>query len=269
MILVGDVWVLQQPNDWIVVPVNIGWKSDGSNPMGRGLALQAAQKYPTLPREYGDACRRWGETITPTPWPQNKLIFFPTKPLNFASPHLSWKNPASFDLIVAGLASLVQGYALGWSHNTYDDTDFDPGRLLVPLLGCGEGGLRPDVIEPLLVRVQSRIPNMAIVRPQPAAANHASVVARVSAVNRAPADADWSLRALAAVKAVARGQNTLTTDDLWKIVEPPEEPRAMGSVMRTAVRAGWISKTDRTVESTRSDCHRRPLAVWRSLIFDM
>jgi hypothetical protein len=77
--------------------------------------------------------------------------------------------------------------------------------------------------------------------------------------------------ALLVVARVARWQATLTSDDVWSAM--PEglstpEPRALGAVMRQGARDGLIQPTESWVLSTRAVCHRRPLRVWTSRIYE-
>lgn len=73
---------------------------------------------------------------------------------------------------------------------------------------------------------------------------------------------------LIAVRVVALRREEFTTDAVWHVLKAtPPEPRAMGAVMRKAVMEKMCVATDRTVLSTRPDCHRRPVRVWRSLIY--
>ena len=131
--LYGDLWSARQPDDWVCIPTNCGWCGDGTNPMGVGLALQAAQRYPNLPAEYGAYCRdavaKTGGHCPPAYFDAYKLVLVPTKPLNVRHPHLSWQNKASPDLIREGLRLLCE------------QPHARRGRLLVPLLGAGAGGL--------------------------------------------------------------------------------------------------------------------------------
>lgn len=94
----------------------------------------------------------------------------------------------------------------------------------------------------------------------------------------------WFKMALLAVKYIAERRELLTTDSVWymlevrwnsRIVATPAERRAMGAVMREAVKLGYIelsgmntshSVVRRHVESIRKVCHARPLTVWRSLL---
>lgn len=89
-------------------------------------------------------------------------------------------------------------------------------------------------------------------------------------VNRAARGAgpEWCEAAFSAIERCARTMPDFTTDALWLGgLEQPEEPRALGSIMRRAAAAGLIEKTDRVRKSDRPVCHRNPKAVWRSLVF--
>ena len=82
-------------------------------------------------------------------------------------------------------------------------------------------------------------------------------------------DPDWRVAALAAVRSACEKYSEFTTDDVWNILrktEAPHEPRAMGAIMRAAVKAGICEATDEYRMSRRVACHRRPLRVWRSLV---
>ena len=83
------------------------------------------------------------------------------------------------------------------------------------------------------------------------------------------ADTLWKRLALQTVLEVAENKEYFTTDDVWnwpsfKRNQVVAEPRAMGGIIRAAMKAGWIESTDRFIRSVRPACHRRPLAVWKS-----
>jgi predicted SPOUT superfamily RNA methylase MTH1 len=94
----------------------------------------------------------------------------------------------------------------------------------------------------------------------------AAIAARDEAVERVgrAAPAEWYGYALAVVQRLAERLDDFTTDDVWQAltVRPPE-PRALGAVMVTAKNAGLIEPTDRTRQSSRPECHARPVRVWR------
>lgn len=137
----GDI-MSYRGKGYIVIPTNIGWKADGTNVMGRGLARLAASLYPNLPRDYGAACKLQGGKTKCVVWgsPDAVLILFPVKPLNKEAPHMSWKSMATLEIIERSakhLASLAEVL---------------PGDLpiAVPAVGCGNGGLDLSDVKPIL-----------------------------------------------------------------------------------------------------------------------
>lgn len=91
-------------------------------------------------------------------------------------------------------------------------------------------------------------------------------VAREKAIVRVEAGAPkiWKDQALQTVRDLAREFETFTTDEVWERIGSPIEPRAMGAVMRRAQRMGFIKPTMMVKNSTRPQCHARPLRVWKS-----
>jgi len=78
-------------------------------------------------------------------------------------------------------------------------------------------------------------------------------------------NADWRVRALEMVFELAKYQRELVADDLWRYLEKPREPRALGPIMRAAQRAGWIAPTDRYVPNPNR--HLTPSRVWSSRLY--
>lgn len=78
----------------------------------------------------------------------------------------------------------------------------------------------------------------------------------------------WISHALTAVWWAASAYPEITTDEVWgRISWNPREPRAMGAVMRRAVREGWIRPTKSYQRSQRANCNKRPVLVYRSKIY--
>ena len=82
------------------------------------------------------------------------------------------------------------------------------------------------------------------------------------------ADAVWKEDAYKAAVAVARKNETFTTDEIWSLLggvgDGTHEGRAMGAVMRRVASTGVAQATGEIRLSERPECHRRPLRVWRS-----
>lgn len=130
----GNIWDWAAKGYLIVIPTNIGWtKREGYNVMGRGLAHQAAQRYPGLDAWYGHWCRSLGAATGLTRY--ESLLLFPVKPLR-DPPWLSWQQRASLELIERSAEQLAQR--------------IEP--VVLPLVGCGNGGLKPEAVLPILQR---------------------------------------------------------------------------------------------------------------------
>lgn len=138
----GNLWTFHQEKRWIVITTNIGFKKDGTNPMGAGVAKQAAEKYEDLPAWYGKKCKKYRADTAVQVYRPGKLFLFPTKPFDPSQPWMSWKQDSSLDLIrrsAKQLAAVVE--KLG-------DEIF--GDIGIPLVGCQNGNLRRRDVMPIL-----------------------------------------------------------------------------------------------------------------------
>lgn len=102
----------------------------------------------------------------------------------------------------------------------------------------------------------------------------AASLAREQSIKRVyeHADEEWKLDALRVVRYLAETCPEFTTDRVWYVLERfsgahTPEPRALGAVMRAAASDRLIVATDKTVESVRVANHRRPIRVWKSLVY--
>lgn len=140
---IGDIWQHHAGGGWVVITTNIGWKKNGSNPMGAGIAAHAADMYPELPGWYGARCSKYGADTACCLYKDARFILFPTKPLNEKKPWLSWQSDSTLDLIrrsavqLQELGSIVRG-------GGYD------GLIALPMVGCQNGGLNKLDVLPIL-----------------------------------------------------------------------------------------------------------------------
>lgn len=98
----------------------------------------------------------------------------------------------------------------------------------------------------------------------------AAVAARDRAIEKADRGASplWVEEALTAVKALARVEPVLTSEDVADQLElSTPEPRALGAIMLTAQANGWIAPTERWTPARHAKAHKRPMREWRSLLF--
>lgn len=122
----GDILNLNIKHNAIVNPVNC------VGAMGKGLALQFKEKYPLNYKAYRSYCfnnqMKLGKSFIFFE-NEKKIINFPTKG--------HWSKPSKLSYIEAGLKDLV---------TRLDEEDV----IVFPLLGCGEGGLHPHRVLPLM-----------------------------------------------------------------------------------------------------------------------
>jgi hypothetical protein len=135
----GDIWIYHKLGSIIVIPTNAGWKSDGSNVMGRGLAKQASEKFLWIPQDYGTYCRHKYPYCY---YPEIKLILVPSKRLNEKQPYLSWQHESDKDTVTSSLE---------WLQTNVEA--FNSDKVYVPILGSGNGGMQKGLVEELMDKI--------------------------------------------------------------------------------------------------------------------
>lgn len=80
----------------------------------------------------------------------------------------------------------------------------------------------------------------------------------------------WRTAALAAVRKVAKSYRRFTIDDVRAVMEGDgtlhgtHDLRALGGVLRTALKIGAIRRTEKYAPSSHG--HSRPIVIWESLV---
>lgn len=99
--------------------------------------------------------------------------------------------------------------------------------------------------------------------------------AKESAITRVgnAADPVWVKAALEAVVYVCERRATFTADAIWWVLEyaginVPDEPRALGAVMKIAERVGVCKATRQFEQTVRPSRHGTDVRVWRSTVYD-
>lgn len=133
----GDIWdyhwesgkkIYIKGSSWIVITTNGSVRKDGACVMGRGVAKQAALKFPMLPFELGKCLKsEFGNTVYM--FMQYKILTFPVK-------H-NWREKADLNLIEKSCKELVKEAPR--QDNIY---------MVRP--GCGNGGLDWKDVKPVL-----------------------------------------------------------------------------------------------------------------------
>lgn len=126
----GNIW--DHPAPIKCITTNGIVKADGRLVMGKGVALQAAERYPGLDLALGRYVTQYGNR--PCYFQNIGLISFPTK-------H-DWHDPSSLSLIYASAQEVL---SISWTYNLKD--------IILPPPGCGNGGLRWEQVGPVLSQV--------------------------------------------------------------------------------------------------------------------
>ena len=118
--VVGDMWKMDA--DAICVTTNGIIKKNGEAVMGAGVALQAKNRYPSLPRALAKKLRSVGNHVYHMPQSDIHIITFPTK-------H-DWRDDSDIKLIERSCEELVVlTHCLGWK------------KVILPRPGCANGKL--------------------------------------------------------------------------------------------------------------------------------
>jgi len=127
----GDLFYHE--GDALVITTNGVVRKDGACVMGRGVAQQAAVRWPRLPFTLGAFIKRGGNHTRITGvWDSWQIIALPVKE--------RWREPADPILIERSLDELVR--VVGY---------FGYKDVALPRPGCGNGELKWEDVRPLLV----------------------------------------------------------------------------------------------------------------------
>ena len=129
----GNIWKMHAQGSWVVITTNSSVTQQGLAIMGKGVALQAKQKFPKLPMELGRQILLHGNLTYA--FGKYQVITLPVK--------RAWHEPADPELIQSSCEALV---TLA--------TSLSLSEVYLVRPGCGAGGLiwadvKP-IIQPLL-----------------------------------------------------------------------------------------------------------------------
>lgn len=132
--IAGDLWEAHALGHWVAITTNGVVTRKGRNVMGRGVAFQAAERFPDLPVLLGDQIREHGNTVHF--FHRFRIISFPVK-------H-HWRDVASTKLIVKSAKELVAAVTLAYR-------GVPPVYMVRP--GCGNGKLTWKQVRPLIAPI--------------------------------------------------------------------------------------------------------------------
>lgn len=126
----ADIWQFWAPNQtWIIVTTNGAINGKGACIMGRGIAEQAARRFPSLPYELGCRIHMTGNRVYL--WPQYGIITLPVKDIPY--------RPAYLPRIVHSIKQMLQ------------ELGADPRPVYGVRFGCGNGGLNWEDVKPQIL----------------------------------------------------------------------------------------------------------------------
>lgn len=144
----GNIWDIADEGGWdaVIVTTNGYVRKDGAAVMGRGIALEASNRYPTLAGDLGSSLLTHGNHVYPF-FPNDakySVVTFPVKPIRGPHGEPGWKAKAQIPIILQSVQELI------YYVDRYHWMD-----ILMPRPGCGYGQLSWEkdvkpVLEPLL-----------------------------------------------------------------------------------------------------------------------
>ena len=118
-----NLWEYHNRGNYIIVTTNGIVKKNGCAVMGGGIALEAKERFPDLPKKLGELLvTRWNQLFV---FPEYRLVTLPTKD--------HFKDDSDIKLIKTGLKEL---HEFMFNH---DECAIE--KIYSPLLGCGLGNL--------------------------------------------------------------------------------------------------------------------------------
>ena len=125
--------------------------------MGKGIALMFKEKYPANFAEYAAASRRGEVQLGRMFVTENRELFGPKWIINFPT-KTNWRVKTRIEWVEAGLHDLVR--VIG---------EKNIRSIAVPPLGCGNGGLKWDIVRPVIVAALERVEGLDAIVFEPTA----------------------------------------------------------------------------------------------------
>jgi hypothetical protein len=141
--IVGNLWDFHDQGHWIAITTNVSVRRDGRAVMGRGVAREAARRYPELQAFLGKVILRSGGRV----WPLVRWRIF-TYPVKWR-----WHERADLNLIELSACELVSKVN-GMQRQKLGGLGVDPDeKVYLVRPGCGNGGLTWAVVKPVIAPI--------------------------------------------------------------------------------------------------------------------
>lgn len=128
----GNAWDVYLDYDVLCITSNGFVKSNGECVMGAGIAKEAKEKFPKVPRILGAYIKKYGNRCFKLAKVNDTYL------VNFVVKHNWWEN-ADIDLIIKSCKEVTEmANKFGWK------------KILLPRPGCGNGKLNWSDVKPIL-----------------------------------------------------------------------------------------------------------------------
>ena len=124
-----NLWDFDVEQYYRIITTNGNIKKNGEAVMGKGIALQAKERYPELPTLLAYHIKTCGNTIGISK--EHKIITFPTK-------NNYWEK-SSYELIKESCHDLFI-LCIQWNIE----------KIVMPMVGCSNGGLKWDEVKKII-----------------------------------------------------------------------------------------------------------------------
>lgn len=132
----GNMWSVFFDTDIFMITTNPIRRKDGAVVMGRGIALEAKTKFPTLPYDFGEQLEKYPHLKSIGP-----IGNYDGVPIYYFMVKSHWREPASLEIIQKSVAALNY-----WG----DIADLYEQRIDLNFPGIGNGKLKKEDVLPLL-----------------------------------------------------------------------------------------------------------------------
>ena len=128
----GNAWDVYNDYDVLCITTNGFVKNNGECVMGRGIALEAKKRFPSIAKVLGSFIKQYGNRCMKLAKIKDTyLVSFPVK-------H-NWYEMADIELIKRSCLQLTEmADKFNWT------------KILLPRPGCGNGGLNWNDVEPII-----------------------------------------------------------------------------------------------------------------------
>lgn len=147
----GNMWDMIDDYDGIVITTNGYIKKNGEAVLGRGVAKEAVDRYPWLPKNLGAMLKAHGNKVfqfglLPDEARGKKydqyLYTFPVKPQWGPNGEMGWQAKADIEIIKRSCDELI---------DAIDFYDYMVGyKVIIPRPGCGNGKLQWEDVKPVI-----------------------------------------------------------------------------------------------------------------------